>query len=545
MTFTVSSVRRMKPQDLATAAGQVSTANESFERSLDEVLRQAEAAHGSWTGAGADAALERARAEVTAGRRIAGHVDTVVTALNDGAARLGSARDSLLSAVDAAVAERFAVDDANWTVTDTTGNQDREQMRLSHEATIQSRLETLVAEDEAVGFAIDAAIDETTATANDVAAGRDYQPPASLAGLPPEQLQAVLNDPRFQEWVANHPDAAKPLLDAAVDAGNLPARSECYRTFLQDYWKREALEQAGIDPAKWDPAKGTEFNAETITKVYEYYGQLFLDHPDLQWAGMANMIGPSFAGGFYDLNMLKQIADKVGGNPQLKGLSSLSAQEVAWYETKFLGMQQQIFNDQASMHEAYLHGGTNEIDRMGRAGLMDENGQGAWHAIDAGIKQDDPALISKGNEMLLYREQYDIIEDDYQDMRDRPVTGPAVTYGLTAIGAPSIPGAHTFGELFPLEATVRTGLLTETHITTPLPDGNIAGFDDGWKLIQTDTLPAYQHLIGTDLAQARDIVGSDFDTRIENQRLASQADEIVGRLTDVDVDVEFKWPWER
>ena len=35
---------------------------------------------------------------------------------------------------------------------------------------------------------------------------------------------------------------------------------------------------------------------------------------------------------------------------------------------------------------------------------------------------------------------------------------------------------------------------------------------------------------------------ADLDT---NQRLASQADEIVGRLTDVDVDVEFKWPWER
>ena len=69
-------------------------------------------------------------------------------------------------------------------------------------------------------------------------------------------------------------------------------------------------------------------------------------------------------------------------------------------------------------------------------------------------------------------------------------------------------------------------------LETPLPDGNIAGFDDRWKLIQTDTLPAYQHLIGTDLAQARDIVGSDIDTRIDNQRLASQA-EIVGRLSDV------------
>lgn len=309
------------------------------------------------------------------------------------------------------------------------------------------------------------------------------------------------------------------------------------------------MEQAGIDPAKWDPSKGTEFNAETITKVYEYYGQLFLEHPDLQWAGMANMIGPSFAGGFYDLNMLKQIAEKVAGTPgarpELNGLSKLTAEEIAWYEKKFLSMQQQIFDDQASMHEAYLHGGTAEIDRFYRAGLVDSNGQQAWQAIDTGIRENDPEMVSEGNTRLLYREQHDIIDDDYQEMNDRPVTGAAVTYGLTTVGAPSIPGAHTFGELFPIEASVRTGLVTETTITTPLPNGNIADFDDRWKLIETDTLPAYQELVTNDLGHARDIVGSDFDTRLQDQRLASQMDEILGRLTDVDVDVEFKWPWER
>lgn len=548
MTFTVSSVRAMKPQDLATAAGWINTENDAFERALDEVLRQAEAAHGSWTGAGADAALERARQEVAAGRRIAGNVDDVVSALNDGAARLGSAQDSLLSAVDAAVAEKFEVDDFNWIVTDPTGD-DREEARANHEAVIQSRLETLVSEDEAVGFAIDAAIDETSATAADVAAGRTYVPPQSLIGLPPEQLQAVLDDPKFQEWLRNHPDAAKSLLDAAVDAGAIPARSELYKGFLRDFWKREALEQAGIDPAKWDPTRGTEFNAETITKVYEYYGQLFLDHPDLQWAGMANMIGPSFAGGFYDLNMLKELASKAAGvpgaRPELRVLANLSAEEIAWYETKFLSMQQQIFNDQASMHEAYLHGGTGEIDRMARAGLLDDNAVTAWHNIDAGVKQDDPAMIQEGNTRLLYREQHDIINDDYQDMYDRPVTGAAVTYGLTTVGAPSIPGAHTFGQEFPIEVSMRTGLLTETTVTTPFPDGNIADFDDRWKLIETDTLPAYQNLVDNDLSQARGIVGSDFDTRLQDQRLASQWDEILGRLTDVDVEVEWKLPWER
>jgi hypothetical protein len=199
----------------------------------------------------------------------------------------------------------------------------------------------------------------------------------------------VLRDPRFQEWAHHHPDAAKPLLDAAFDTGKIPRNSKFYRDFLSDYWRREALEQAGIDPAKWDPARGTGFNAEAIQKVYDYYGRLFLDHPDFQWAGMANMIGPSFAGGFYDLNMLKQLAGKVGLPRSSSPLAKLSENEIKWYETRFLGMQQKIFNDQASMHEAYLHGGTAEIDRMRRANLIDANAQAAWNHIDAGIHQHD------------------------------------------------------------------------------------------------------------------------------------------------------------
>jgi hypothetical protein len=118
---------------------------------------------------------------VTAGRRIAGQIDNVVAALDSGAKRLGSAVSSLLMAVDDAAGESFAVDDATWAVTDPHGS-DREEQRLTHEAIIHSRLATLVSEDEAVGFAIDAAIDETTATADDVAAGRDYCP--AVVGAP-------------------------------------------------------------------------------------------------------------------------------------------------------------------------------------------------------------------------------------------------------------------------------------------------------------------------------------------------------------------------
>jgi hypothetical protein len=112
------------------------------------------------------------------------------------------------------------------------------------------------------------------------------------------------------------------------------------------------------------------------------------------------------------------------------------------------------------------------------------------------------------------------------------------------VGAPSIPGAHSFGQVFPDADTTR-GVLAETTVTTPFPAGNIATLDDRWKLIEQDTLPAYQHLLSTDFNAARGIVASDFAARPDAQRLSHQWDDIIKRLSDWDVDVKFKWPWQR
>ena len=47
-----------------------------------------------------------------------------------------------------------------------------------------------------------------------------------------------------------------------------------------------------------------EANRRTVEAVYGYYGQLFLEHRYLEWAGMASMIGPAFYAGFRDLGFL-------------------------------------------------------------------------------------------------------------------------------------------------------------------------------------------------------------------------------------------------
>ncbi|WP_146240475.1 WXG100 family type VII secretion target [Williamsia limnetica] len=480
----------------------------------------------------------------------------MIETLRSGSARLQSVRDNAISKVDSAIWSQFEVGD-NWKVgrysiagpftKDEVAAQ--ESARNAHQEAIDDAVQQLTDEDEAVAFALDSANDELSATKGDVAAGRDYVPP-SLVGLTPEQAKLVVDDPRFQEWVKNHPDAAKPLLDAAFDAGTVP--KDFYGTFLQSYWLRESLEDAGIDASKWDPSKGTEFNSETITKVYEYYGQLFLDHPEMQWAGMANMIGPSFAGGFYDLAAMRDIAKAIKGPAgvmlpdQIEGMTraiaGMSDEELAYYEQKFLSMQKEIFEDQAPMHEAYLHGGIAEIDRMQRAVLIDDKTQVAWHQIESGAEQHSPQLVAEGNKQLLQREQLEIIDDDYNEMRSHPVTGEAMTWILTTVGTPSIPGAQAYPEVFPTEISVDNSRYApgETTVETPFPDGNIADRHDRWKLITEDTLPAYQELLASNPEEARQIIGSDFDSRIEDQRISNRSGQVIDRMIS-DWKVKHQW----
>src|SRR5699024_11019589 len=197
----------------------------------------------------------------------------------------------------------------------------------------------------------------------------------------------------------------------------------------------------------------------TIEIVYTYCGQLFLNNPELQWAGMANMIGPSFAGGFMDLSQFGSIADTIddaidklplgaggilpGPLNEIRKLSSMSSAELEFYETTLLDMQQKIFFDMGASHEAYLDGGMDAIQEMADAGLFDDGDPAqtvqAWDDINTGLEQGNNALVQRGNVYLLFREQHDIIDDEYQAMKNHLPTGSAMTYMMGVIGSPSVP----------------------------------------------------------------------------------------------------------
>ena len=126
-------------------------------------------------------------------------------------------------------------------------------------------------------------------------------PAGALAGLLPLGALAA----RLQHPPSDLP-SLEVLLDQARAAGLPPVQ---FKDALRRLWEGAALEAAGIDPSQWDPSQGAQHNADTIRKVYAYYASLYLHDPDLAWAGMAAAIGPSFAGGFLDLAMLRELAD--------------------------------------------------------------------------------------------------------------------------------------------------------------------------------------------------------------------------------------------
>jgi hypothetical protein len=350
---------------------------------------------------------------------------------------------------------------------------------------------------------------------------------------------------------------------------------------LRDLYEHRAFANAGIDPDQWIPELGLDHNRAIVEAVYEYYGELYREHPDrLWWSGMAALIGPSFYGGFQDLETFSDLLDAVSaiaGSPiggTIPGAIAVDltgpelADELRWYQERLLLMQEEIFLDMAPVHEAYLAGGIEHVERM----LADDPyGYGpetieAWRLIDAGWRTDDPDLIAAGNRTLLYREQRHVIDDDYARMLNRPGTGAAVTYGMTLIGAPSVPGTRTYPEVFPLEVEVgatvstpdRLPLLTPfglvsvdvpqvevgagATVTTPLPDGNIAVFRDRWELIEQDTLPVYVDLARNHPEQILDELARPVGERADDFQIDERLDEIVQHLLlewDVDVDLHI------
>jgi hypothetical protein len=301
---------------------------------------------------------------------------------------------------------------------------------------------------------------------------------------------------------------------------------------LEQKWVTAAMEAAGIDSAQWRPGRGLDDNKRTIQAVYDYYGQRFVTYRFLLWAGMANMIGATFYAAFMDLGMLPDAARRLVRilGRGWRALRREAGGELGFYETLFLTMQKKIFEDQASMHEAYLADGVEEIKRLYDAGIIDLVTFEAWQNIDRGREHGDQDGLRNGCRMLLWREQREIIDRFYVTMFSHGVVeGRAFTYAMSLAGAPSVPGARSLAEVFPL-VLPPVSLPMPIRITTPLPHGNIAHFADRWRLIEADTLPVYLSDVQDDQSEVVASAKLPIAERAARYRLDRRAGPIVWDL---------------
>lgn len=342
----------------------------------------------------------------------------------------------------------------------------------------------------------------------------------------------------------------REALDSARAAGVPPHR---YATLTRQYWFAVGAENAGIDPAEWDPARGLAANLDTVDKVYVNYLRLYNSHDGFWWTGMAGLAGMSFAAGFWDL-------DDVGGLLSVPGVHdlgtavggalagapwqlaegmprdvhllatagpTLTQPDVDWYLHRLLIMQRNIFMDMVPMHEAYAAEGLQAIGELAASGAYDSYVLEAWQMLDAG----GPENLSEALLRMASREQNQIIADQWDaTAAGRGDLGRVLTYITTVGGAPDVPGASALGAFRPL--TVRADVNGRpTALSTPLPAFNWADREPRWDYIEQDLVPAFRSLVRDRPADAPRYLGVEFRPRAEQNRILARLPAFVGQMT--------------
>lgn len=326
---------------------------------------------------------------------------------------------------------------------------------------------------------------------------------------------------------------------------------DAYGRHLQSFWLEGGVRRADIDFASWDPDRGVTANRPIVEQAFDYYGMLFLDHPEFHWAGMASVFAPSLDAAFDDIVLARLVAMHSAVFPEpFRSLGLMSAQEVAFYERTLAQMQYDVFVDSAVMHEAYIGGGIGAIRELHRAGVIDSDAAAAWELIALGSAEGNEGSIVAGNWLLLHREQNHVLREGYESMQHREVTGALFTGAMTIMYQPSIPGARSYIEVFPKEVGFATpspafrlpsiGLgpistpsacigLPQVSVgfELPLPEGNIADRNDRTALIQQDTWPAFQAARTEDPEGLRELIATPVRDRAGEYRVQSRVLDMV------------------
>ncbi|MFF0456581.1 hypothetical protein [Nocardia africana] len=341
-------------------------------------------------------------------------------------------------------------------------------------------------------------------------------------------------------------------LDQARADGVAPQR---YAALLHQYWLAVATADADIDLAGWDPIQGVAANSRTFTQVYVNYLRLTTAHPEFYWTGLAGLAGGSFASGFFDMSDVATIlsvpgihqlgdavADLLRATPaplvaalpaDIRLLATegprLTAEDLAWFQTRLMIMQKHIFLDQVPMHEAYIAGGLPAIEEMYAAGVLDDNAVQAWRSLATGT-------VAGYNDALMRmtdREQNQIIADQWDvTSGGRGPMGRVMTYVSTVAAKPAVPGVRAPGVFAPTVVSAEVDGRTMT-LRTPLPDFNWADRDPRWAYITGDLVPCYERMQAAP-GPARQVLSVPFAGDLAAGRL-------LNRLPDLLTDLTSQW----
>ncbi|MFX0580904.1 hypothetical protein [Nocardia nepalensis] len=341
----------------------------------------------------------------------------------------------------------------------------------------------------------------------------------------------------------------RDALDQARADGVAPSR---YGTLLHQYWLVVSTRNADIDLAAWDPALGVRANQRTFSQVYVNYFRLANQHQDYWWAGLAGIAGGSFASGFFDLSDIGTVLDVPGIHqlgdavadllrstpPELVAKvpadirllategSRLSADDVAWYQTRLMIMQKHIFTDLVPMHEAYAALGMAGIDEMYAAGVIDADIRTAWQSIDSHTRGGYVDALIR----MTDREQNRVIADQWDvTSAGRGKMGRVLTYVSTVAGKPAVPGVLAPGVFAPATVSADIGGRT-VSLRTPLPDFNWADRDTRWTYIMGDLAPRHIDM-ESNRPFAEVVLGESFWNKLANGRMIARIPELIADLT--------------
>lgn len=283
-------------------------------------------------------------------------------------------------------------------------------------------------------------------------------------------------------------------------------------------------------------------NRGNLIKSYRYYENLQLAHRELQWAGMAGMVGADFGGGLadfelatnvYRIGQLQPIANAIVSETNrtlgpvfvdklpagLRALARvgavISAADLYKVQGDILVMQKNIFTDLMTQHRAYVTGGLPALREMHAAGLMSDDILHAWEQIAS--KQ--PAAVAAGNARLLRREQGEVIKDQWDAVRAyKGDIGEALTYATTIAGSPSVAGVVPPRSFHPMQVTGTGPDGRTATLTLPLATWNWSVYPERWEYITEQLPPKYKNLVDNHWATLRAQLQVPYEQQFESHR---------------------------